>query len=44
MKDKILDVIVVGAGFSGLSASYYLKKYGLNHIVFERGKTGESWP
>ena len=43
MKSTILDVIVVGAGFAGLSASYYLKKYGLNHIVFERGKIGESW-
>src|SRR6476659_3651835 len=39
----MLDVIVVGAGFAGLSASYYLKKYRLNHIVFERGKIGESW-
>ncbi len=43
MKDTIFDVIVVGAGISGLSASYHLKKYGLNHIVFERGKIGESW-
>ena len=43
MKEAILDVIVVGAGYSGLSASYHLKKYGLNHIVFERGKIGESW-
>jgi putative flavoprotein involved in K+ transport len=43
MKNTMLDVIVVGAGFSGLSASYYLKKYRLNHIVFERGKIGESW-
>ncbi|MEP6596246.1 MAG: FAD-dependent oxidoreductase [Ginsengibacter sp.] len=43
MKDIVFDVIVVGAGFAGLSASYHLKKYGLNHIVFERGKIGESW-
>lgn len=43
MKDTVFDVIVTGAGFAGLSASYHLKKYGLNHIVFERGKIGESW-
>src|SRR6266498_3326593 len=43
MKNTIYDVIVVGGGIAGLSASYHLKKYGLNHIVFERGKIGESW-
>ena len=43
MKNSVLDVIVVGAGFAGLSASYYLKKFGLDHIVFDRGKIGESW-
>ena len=40
---KIFDVIIVGAGYSGLCASYHLKKYGLEHIIFERGKIGESW-
>lgn len=43
MKPTIYDVIIVGAGVAGLSASYYLKKYGLNHIVFDRGQIGESW-
>lgn len=43
MENTIYDVIVVGGGIAGLSASYHLKKYGLNHIVFERGKIGESW-
>jgi len=43
MENKVYDVIVVGGGVAGLSASYHLKKYGLNHIVFERGKIGESW-
>lgn len=41
--EKIFDVIIVGAGYSGVAASYYLKKHGLDHIIFERGKTGESW-
>ena len=43
MKERVYDVIVVGAGYSGLCGSYHLKKYGLNHIIFERGKIGESW-
>lgn len=43
MKTSVFDTIVVGAGVAGLSASYCLKKHGLNHIVFERGKIGESW-
>ncbi len=38
-----LDVIVVGAGHAGLSASYYLKRSGLSHLVLERGRVGESW-
>jgi len=43
MADTVFDVIVVGAGFSGLAAGYYLKQYGLDHIIFERGRIGESW-
>ena len=43
MKDAIFDVIIVGAGYSGLCAGYHLKKYGLDHIIFDRGKIGESW-
>jgi putative flavoprotein involved in K+ transport len=43
MEENSFDVIIAGAGFAGLSASYYLKKYGLKHIVFERGQIGESW-
>lgn len=43
MSNSVLDVIVIGAGHAGLSASYYLSKLGLKHMVFERGKIGESW-
>jgi len=43
MKESVFDVIIVGAGFAGLSASYYLKKHDLTHVVFERGRVGESW-
>ena len=38
-----LDVIIAGAGQAGLGASYFLKKYNLRHIVFERGRIGETW-
>lgn len=43
MNTTPLDVIIVGAGHAGLSTSYYLKQLGLNHLVFERGRIGESW-
>lgn len=43
MSEPLFDVIVVGAGYSGLAASYHLKGHGLQHIIFERGKIGESW-
>ncbi len=43
MTEILFDVIVVGAGYSGLAASYHLKEHGLSHIIFERGKIGESW-
>ena len=43
MINKVFDVIVVGAGYSGLCASYHLKKHGLDHIIFERHKIGNSW-
>jgi putative flavoprotein involved in K+ transport len=43
MAETLFDVIVVGAGYSGLAASYHLKEHGLHHIIFERGKIGESW-
>lgn len=43
MNSNILEAIVIGAGHAGLSASYYLKKSGIRHIILERGKAGESW-
>lgn len=41
--NRVLDVVIVGAGHAGLSISYLLKSQGLNHIVFERNTIGESW-
>ncbi len=38
-----LDTIIVGAGQAGLGVSYFLQQVGNQHIVFERGRIGESW-
>lgn len=37
------DIVVIGAGGSGLSVSYHLKQLGLEHIVLERGQPGNTW-
>jgi putative flavoprotein involved in K+ transport len=41
--DDIIDVVVVGAGQAGLAVSYLLKRSGVQHVVLERGRIGESW-
>jgi putative flavoprotein involved in K+ transport len=38
-----LDAVVVGAGWAGLGASYYLAQAGLRHCVLERNRIGETW-
>ena len=38
-----VDVVVVGAGQAGLLVSYYLRSFGIEHVVLERGVVGESW-
>jgi len=40
---ELLDAVVVGAGQAGLGVSYFLQKDGRKHIVFERGRIGETW-
>lgn len=35
--------VVVGAGQAGLAVSYYLQAFGVEHVVLERGRVGESW-
>jgi putative flavoprotein involved in K+ transport len=37
------DVAVVGAGQAGLSVSHHLRALGVGHVVFDRGRIGESW-
>jgi putative flavoprotein involved in K+ transport len=43
MMTETLDVVVIGAGWAGLGVSYALKKAGLRHRLFERGRIGETW-
>ena len=40
---RTLDAVVVGAGQAGLALSYFLCQDRREHIVFERGRIGESW-
>jgi putative flavoprotein involved in K+ transport len=37
------QTIVIGAGQAGLATSWHLKQRGLEHIVLERGRVGETW-
>jgi putative flavoprotein involved in K+ transport len=38
-----LNVIVVGAGQAGLAVSHELSAAGVEHLVLERGRVGETW-
>lgn len=40
---ELLDSVIVGAGQAGLGTSYYLHRDRRQHIVFERGRIGETW-
>ncbi|MCF6214287.1 MAG: NAD(P)-binding domain-containing protein [Flavobacteriaceae bacterium] len=39
-KENVLDVIIVGAGPAGISASLAAKKYGLSSVTFEQDSLG----
>jgi cation diffusion facilitator CzcD-associated flavoprotein CzcO len=38
-----LDVVIIGAGQAGLSLSHELGAAGIEHVVLERGRVGQSW-
>src|SRR3712207_9161278 len=40
---KAVDTVVVGAGHAGLAMSAYLTAGGRDHVVLDRGRTGERW-
>jgi putative flavoprotein involved in K+ transport len=37
------SVAVIGAGQAGLSISWYLKRAGIDHVVFEKERAGHAW-
>jgi putative flavoprotein involved in K+ transport len=39
----MVDCVVVGAGPAGLAASAALAERGVEHVVLDRGRAGESW-
>ena len=38
-----VDVVVVGAGHSGLAMSHALSRHSVDHVVIERGEVANSW-
>ena len=38
-----LPVVVVGAGQAGLAVSHELTRLGVEHVVLERGRVGQTW-
>src|SRR5215469_758196 len=38
-----VDVVVVGAGHSGLAMSRFLSQLSIDHVVLERGEIANSW-
>ncbi|TDU32760.1 putative flavoprotein involved in K+ transport [Panacagrimonas perspica] len=43
MKPSHVEVAVIGGGQAGLSISWYLKKAGIEHVVFERHRVVNEW-
>jgi putative flavoprotein involved in K+ transport len=41
--EMLIDCVVVGAGPAGLATSAALAARGVDHVVLERGRVGESW-
>jgi len=37
------DTIVIGAGQAGLAVSHELSQRGVDHVVLEKGRRGQSW-
>ena len=39
----LADVVIIGAGHSGLAMSAFLSQHGVDHVVLERGQVANSW-
>ena len=38
-----IGTVIIGGGQAGLSVSHELAQAGVNHVVLERGRVGQSW-
>ncbi|MGH2445134.1 MAG: NAD(P)-binding domain-containing protein, partial [Candidatus Limnocylindria bacterium] len=38
-----LEVLVIGGGSAGLAVSHELNRHGVDHLVLEQGRIGQSW-
>jgi len=38
-----VSTLIVGGGYAGLAASYHLSQAGVEHLILERGRVGETW-
>lgn len=38
-----VEALVIGAGSAGLAVSHELDRHGVDHVVVERGRIGQSW-
>lgn len=41
--EEHVSVAIIGGGQAGLSMSYYLKQYGIDHVVFEKRTVTHTW-
>jgi putative flavoprotein involved in K+ transport len=41
--DESTDVVIIGGGQAGLATSHELTRAGIEHVVLERGRIGETW-
>ena len=41
--DEAIDVAIVGGGQAGLATSHELVRAGVEHLVLDRGRIGETW-
>jgi len=41
--DESTDVVIIGGGQAGLATSHELTRGGIEHVVLERGRIGETW-
>ena len=40
---RVHDALVIGAGQGGLAASFFLTRFGIEHVVLERSSIASSW-